>query len=115
MSAECIFCKIVSKEIPTEIIYEDEYVLAFPDISPVAPKHILLIPKKHIAALTEISAQDKGIAGHFMATIPHIAKIAGIDKEGFRAVMNNGKDGGQTVGHLHCHIMGGRYMQWPPG
>ena len=115
MSTDCIFCKIASKAIPTQIIYEDEYVLAFPDISPVAPVHILLIPKKHIEALTQTTPADRDIMGHFMSVIPQVAKVAGIDNDGFRAVINNGKNGGQTVGHLHCHIMGGRYMQWPPG
>ncbi|MBP2653866.1 MAG: Purine nucleoside phosphoramidase [Firmicutes bacterium] len=115
MQHDCIFCKIVNRDIPAKIIYEDEYVIAFPDVSPAAPVHILVIPKRHIPNLTEVSPEDAALMGHIMTTIPKIAAEAGLADNGFRTVINTKDDGGQTVHHLHCHVLGGRFMKWPPG
>lgn len=112
--AECIFCKIANKEIDTKFIFEDEKVVAFRDMNPQAPQHILIIPKKHFANIVEVD--DKELAGHIFAeVVPQVAKIVGVEESGFRLVVNTGKDGGQTVGHLHIHLLGGRKMKWPPG
>lgn len=115
MQQDCIFCKIAAKEIPVKAIYEDEYLIAFPDINPAAPVHALVIPKKHIANLLEITGDDIPLISHIMATIPKIASILGLADDGFRIVINTKDNGGQTVHHLHWHILGGRFMTWPPG
>jgi histidine triad (HIT) family protein len=115
MPQECIFCKISAKEIPATVIYEDEHVIAFPDIKPAAPIHVLLIPKKHIANLLELASEDEALMGHVLATIPKIATQLGLADDGFRLVVNTKDNGGQTVHHLHWHILGGRFMTWPPG
>ena len=115
MPQKCIFCKISAKEIPVTAIYEDEHIIVFPDISPVAPVHVLIIPKKHIANLLEISSEDIMLMGHVLATIPKIATELDLDKDGFRLVVNTKENGGQTVPHLHWHMLGGRIMNWPPG
>lgn len=115
MHNDCIFCKIAAKEIPVEACYEDEQLIAFPDVNPAAPVHILLIPKKHIANLLELTAEDSGLFCHLMETVPKIAKNAGLGEDGFRVVINTKDNGGQTVYHLHIHILGGRFMTWPPG
>lgn len=113
---DCIFCKIANKEIPAKFVYEDEMVMAFHDISPEAPVHILVIPKKHIASLLEVTNEDSQLVLNIMTNvIPRIAKDQGIDEKGFRLVANTKEDGGQTVDHLHFHILGGRSMNWPPG
>ena len=111
-NSDCIFCKIANKEIPTNIIFENEYCLAFPDIKPVSPVHILVIPKTHIKNLWE--ATDKELLGNLLLTAKEIAKQNNLH-EGFRTVINTGDNGGQTVYHLHIHIMGGRFHKWPPG
>jgi histidine triad (HIT) family protein len=110
-----IFKKIIDREIPADIVYEDELCLAFRDINPQAPIHILLIPKKEIRSLADASADDQNILGHLMLTAGAIAHQEGIAESGFRVVVNTRDDGGQTVDHLHLHIVGGRRMQWPPG
>jgi histidine triad (HIT) family protein len=115
MQQECIFCKIAAKEIPVQAVYEDDELIAFPDINPVAPVHLLVIPKKHIANILEISSEDTALLGHVMAAIPKIAAIAGLAEDGFRTIINTKDNGGQTVHHLHFHILGGRFMSWPPG
>lgn len=113
---DCIFCKIANKEIPAKFVYEDEMVMVFHDISPEAPVHILVIPKKHIASLLEVTNEDSQLMVNIMTNvIPRIAKDQGIDEKGFRLVANTKEDGGQTVDHLHFHILGGRSMNWPPG
>ena len=113
--ADCIFCKIAAKEIPSTVVYEDEQVLAFKDLEPQAPFHALVIPKKHVESVGALTAADKELAGHILCeVIPRIAKENELDK-GFRVVANTGDDGGQTVKHLHFHVLGGRSMQWPPG
>jgi len=115
MPQECIFCKISAKEIPVTAVYEDEHIIAFPDIQPAAPVHVLIIPKKHIANLLEISSEDIMLMGHVLATIPKIATKLGLAEDGFRLVVNTKENGGQTVPHLHWHMLGGRFMTWPPG
>ncbi|MEN2994994.1 MAG: histidine triad nucleotide-binding protein [Thermodesulfovibrio sp.] len=111
----CIFCKIVKKEIPSKIVYEDNTVLAFEDIAPQAPVHILVIPKKHYSNLLEINEDDKELIGHIFIVIKEIAKQKAVDERGFRVVVNCNSQGGQTVYHLHFHILAGRQMHWPPG
>jgi histidine triad (HIT) family protein len=109
-----IFQKIIDREIPADIVYEDELCLAFRDINPQAPVHILLIPKQPIPMLSSAQPEDQQLLGHLMLTAPQIAKAQGLT-DGFRLVVNTGVGGGQTVFHLHLHILGGRPMQWPPG
>lgn len=111
----CIFCKIIKGEIPCDKVYEDDKVLAFNDINPAAPVHFLVIPKKHIASVMDLQEDDYSLLQHIMKIIVKIAKEMGVDEKGFRIVNNIGKDGGQTVQHLHFHILGGRLLQWPPG
>lgn len=110
----CIFCKIINEEIPAEIIYEDEKILAFKDLNPQAPVHVLFIPKKHIKNVDSISKEDTDLIGHIYYTIGQLFKDLGLD-QGYRVVVNNGSQGGQTVDHLHYHLLGGRSLQWPPG
>lgn len=115
MQQDCIFCKIVNQEIPAKIIYEDEHIIAFPDMKPAAPVHILVVPKRHISHLMETCCDDIALLGHVMVTIPKIAKELGLDEDGFRTVVNTKDNGGQTVYHIHWHVLGGRFMTWPPG
>lgn len=112
---ECIFCKIINGEIPCSIIYENDKILAFNDINPVAPVHILIIPKQHIESAQNISVDNADITAEIFLAASKIAKDKGIDKTGYRIVTNIGVDGGQTVQHLHYHLLGGRSLQWPPG
>lgn len=114
-SSETIFSKIIRKEIPARIAYEDELCLAFHDISPQAPVHVLLIPKTPIRSMAEISTGDAALLGHMMSVVPRIVDKLGIKETGFRVVANTNGDGGQTVFHLHFHILGGRSLGWPPG
>lgn len=109
-----IFSKIISREIPADIVYEDNLALAFKDVNPQAPVHILVIPKQAIAQLSDVDAQDHALMGHLLLTAKRVAEQAGLDN-GYRVVINCGDDGGQTVYHLHLHILGGRSMSWPPG
>ncbi len=111
----CLFCKIVKKEIPAKIIYEDERVLAFEDVNPQAPAHSLVIPKKHISTSLDITAEDNELIGHMFQTANKIAQDKNIAGSGFRLVMNCNSDAGQTVFHIHLHLLGGRIMHWPPG
>ncbi|MBR1397849.1 MAG: histidine triad nucleotide-binding protein [Selenomonadaceae bacterium] len=114
--SDCIFCKIASKEAKSNVVYEDDTVIAFRDLDPKAPEHILIIPKKHIDSLNELDNSDKELASHILVdVIPKVARDLSIDKSGFRIVVNTGDDGGQTVNHLHFHMLGGRTMTWPPG
>ena len=107
---DCIFCKIISKEIPSNIVYESEDILAFRDINPVAPTHILVIPKKHIKSLVNLRSEDELLIGKIYTVINKIAKEEGISENGFRVVVNCGEDGGQEVEHLHFHIIGGKKL-----
>jgi histidine triad (HIT) family protein len=113
--AECLFCKIVNRQIPGAIVYEDEQVIAFNDINPQAPTHVLLIPKRHIASLNDLAPGDDQIIGELARRAAAIAKSRGIDGSGYRTVFNTNRDAGQTVFHVHLHLLGGRSMQWPPG
>lgn len=110
---DCVFCKIANGEIPTEAIYEDDHIIAFNDLDPQAPIHVLVIPKKHITSLARLDEGDGGLMGHIMLKIAEIAADMGL--EGYRVVTNIGEDGGQSVPHLHFHVLGGRSLQWPPG
>ena len=111
----CIFCQIVNKQIPSEIIHEDDLSVAFKDINPKAPVHVLVIPKKHIRSLVEAEDDDKEIIGHLLLVAKDIANSLGIGSKGFRTVLNSGLESGQSVWHIHFHLMGGRKMSWPPG
>jgi histidine triad (HIT) family protein len=114
MSADCLFCKIVVGTIPARKIYEDELCLCFADIHPQAPTHVLLIPKEHITSQAHSEEEHAPLLGHLMAKAAEIARGAGLSR-GYRVVINTGPDGGQTVDHLHLHVLGGRPMGWPPG
>ena len=111
---DTIFSKIIRREIPANIVYEDDLCLAFTDINPQAPTHILVIPKKPIPKLEEAEESDQNLLGHLLVTVKKVAKEANLTN-GYRVVINNGEDGGQTVDHLHLHILGGRFLSWPPG
>ncbi len=112
--SDTIFGKIIRREIPANIVYEDDLALAFKDINPQAPTHILVIPKKPIRRLSDATPEDQSLLGHLLLTVQKVAVEAGLNN-GYRVVMNNGHDGGQTVDHLHFHILGDRQMKWPPG
>jgi histidine triad (HIT) family protein len=114
MSPDCLFCKIVSGAIPASRVYEDELCIGFPDINPQAPTHILVIPKQHVASHARLPAKDEALMGHLMAATAEIARTNKLEN-GYRIVVNTGDDGGQTVHHLHLHLLGGRSMKWPPG
>ena len=112
---DCIFCKIAAGEIPAQKVFEDDSVIAFKDLSPKAPVHVLIVPKKHIQSVAAFTADDKDLAAHiFVDVVPKLAAELNV-ADGFRLVMNTGDDGGQTVNHLHVHLLGGRKMTWPPG
>ena len=110
-----LFEKIIAREIPADIVYEDDLVLAFNDINPQAPTHVLVIPKKPIPRIAEAEPEDHQVLGHLLLKTKEIAADLGLHENGFRLVINNGKDAGESVPHLHLHILGGRTMQWPPG
>lgn len=111
----CIFCKIAAGEIPAEIVYEDEQVLAFRDLNPQAPLHVLVIPRKHIATLNDLTAEDEALVGRMYLAARQVAEQAGLATRGYRTVMNCNSEAGQSVYHIHLHVLGGRSMQWPPG
>lgn len=113
MSGDCIFCKIANKDIKSSIVYEDDNIIAFDDINPQAPVHVLVVPKKHISNIMELS--DYSVLEGVFRGIQKVAELKNIDKEGFRVVVNHLQKGGQTVFHLHFHVLGGRQMMWPPG
>jgi len=111
----CIFCKIAAGDIPSEFVYEDDQVLAFRDLNPQAPLHVLVIPRKHIATLNDLTPEDEQLVGRMYRAARQVAKDAGLDERGYRTVMNCNSEGGQSVYHIHLHVLGGRAMQWPPG
>lgn len=113
--SKTIFEKIITREIPAQIVYEDDLVLAFRDITPQAPTHILIVPKKPIPRIAEAGPEDHKLLGHLLLKAAEVAEKAGLKAAGYRLVINNGPDGGESVPHLHCHILGGRKLQWPPG
>ena len=110
-----IFTKIIEREIPADIVYEDELALAFRDINPQAPTHILVIPKRPIARITDVEPDDEALLGHLITVCREIAEAEGVAESGFRLVVNNGRDGGQEVEHIHVHLLAGRRLSWPPG
>lgn len=112
---DCLFCKIASGDIPADILYQDDDVLAFRDLSPQAPTHFLVIPKNHISTLNDLTDQDAPLIGKMFLAAKTIAKQEGMADSGYRTVMNCNSDGGQTVFHIHLHVLGGRGMSWPPG
>ncbi|MBM3830645.1 MAG: histidine triad nucleotide-binding protein [Verrucomicrobia bacterium] len=112
--SKTLFERIAAKEIPANLIYEDEHVIAFRDIHPQAPAHILIVPRKPIPRIAEAAPADHAVLGHLLLKAAEVAKLAGLTN-GYRLVINNGPDGGESVPHLHCHILGGRAMSWPPG
>jgi len=112
---DCIFCKIAAGDIPADIVYQDEHVVAFRDLGPQAPTHVLVIPKRHIATLNDLTEADAELVGRMYLAAKEVARIDGIAEAGYRTVMNCNAAGGQTVFHLHLHLLGGRQMTWPPG
>jgi histidine triad (HIT) family protein len=112
---DCLFCKIRDGEIPCDIIYEDEHVLAFFDVNPQAPLHLLIIPRKHIATVNDISADDEPVMGRMFAAAKIIAAQQGVSADGYRLVVNCNRKAGQSVFHIHMHLLAGRAMNWPPG
>ncbi|MFP5441320.1 MAG: histidine triad nucleotide-binding protein [Gammaproteobacteria bacterium] len=112
---DCLFCKMAAGQIKPDVVYEDEQVLVFRDIAPQAPVHVLLIPKKHVANIDALTAGDAALAGHILLTAGRVARQLGIADSGFRLASNCNAQGGQTVYHLHFHLLGGRQMTWPPG
>ena len=110
-----IFSKIIAREIPARIAYEDDLCLAFHDVTPQAPVHILVVPKREIPRVAATTTADEALLGHLIFVGQAVARQEGLDKSGFRLVINNGPDGGESVAHLHVHVLGGRPMQWPPG
>jgi|SRR3954465_10779308 histidine triad (HIT) family protein len=113
--AKTLFEKIAAREIPARIVYEDDLVLAFHDVKPQAPTHVLIVPKKAITRVSEATPEDHKVLGHLLLKAAEIAKQLGLDQSGYRLVFNNGPDAGEAVPHLHCHILGGRKLGWPPG
>jgi histidine triad (HIT) family protein len=113
--AECLFCRIINHEINATIVYEDEHVVAFNDINPQGPTHVLVVPRRHIASLNDLAPDDDQIVGEMVRRGAAIAKQRGISSGGFRTVFNTNRDAGQTVFHIHLHVIGGRTLHWPPG
>jgi histidine triad (HIT) family protein len=111
----CLFCKIAKKEIPAKVLFEDDDLLAFSDIKPVAPTHALIIPKRHVESLNHATVEDERLLGKMLLAARRVAKEAGVDQTGWRAVVNSGPNAGQSVFHVHVHVLGGRAMEWPPG
>ena len=113
--SKTLFERIIARELPATIVYEDDKVLAFRDIKPVAPTHVLIIPKQPIPRIAEAKTEDEQLIGYLMVKAAQVAHQLGLTKTGFRLVFNNGPDAGEAVPHLHCHIIGGRHLGWPPG
>ena len=114
-NADCLFCKILAGEIPSTEVYSDERCYAFDDVNPQAPTHTLIIPREHIAHLNELTSDHEAVMGHLMVVASEVAKRKGLQEDGYRLVMNAGEHGGQSVYHLHLHVLGGRQLSWPPG
>lgn len=110
-----VFEKIIARQIPARIVYEDDQVIAFHDVQPQAPTHVLIVPKKVIPRIAEASAEDQALLGHLLLVAGQVARTLGVREDGFRLVINNGRNGGESVPHLHCHLLGGRSLHWPPG
>ena len=113
--SECLFCRIVAGDLPASIVFQDERLIAFEDINPQAPTHLLIVPRRHVATLNELTAEDDGLVGEIIRRAAAIAKDRGIAEGGFRTVFNCNAGAGQTVFHIHLHLLGGRPLEWPPG
>ena len=113
--SECLFCRVAAHELPAQILYEDEQCVAFRDIHPQAPAHLLVIPRKHIISLNDDLGNDKELLGHLLTIASRMAKEQGVDGSGYRIVINTNREAGQSVFHLHVHVLGGRMLGWPPG
>ena len=113
--SDCLFCRIINKELPASIVFEDDTILAFNDINPQAPTHVLVLPKRHIATLNDLGAADDSLVGEIVRRAAAIAAERGLAAGGYRTVFNTNRDAGQTVFHIHLHLVGGRHMGWPPG
>ena len=113
--SDCLFCKIVKQAIPAKVVHEDDRSLAFDDINPQAPVHTLIIPKQHVSAVQDCVDQGRDLLAHLLAVCTKVAKEKGLSESGYRIVTNTGRDAGQTVFHLHFHVLGGRHLSWPPG
>ncbi len=113
--SDCLFCKIVEKKIPAKLVHEDEHTVAFDDINPQAPVHTLIVPKRHVVSVQDLGESDQMLLARLLLTCTKVANDKGLAAQGFRVVANTGRDGGQTVFHLHFHVLGGRHMSWPPG
>jgi histidine triad (HIT) family protein len=113
--SKTLFEKIIAREVPAAIIYEDDLVVAFRDIKPQAPTHVLIVPRKPITRIAEATPEDQRVLGHLLLKAAEVANKLGLTQSGFRLVFNNGPDAGEAVPHLHCHMLGGRHMSWPPG
>jgi histidine triad (HIT) family protein len=113
--SDCIFCRIASRAIPAKIVYEDDKAIAFEDVNPQAPVHVLVVPRRHVESLSQAADGEAALLGHLLQTCSKIAQEKGIAESGYRVVANTGREGGQTVFHLHFHLLGGRQMHWPPG
>lgn len=115
MTDDCLFCKIIAGEIPSDTVHEDDLVVAFNDINPVAPVHQLIIPRRHIPSAAQLAESDGALLGRLLTVAAELAERAGVTGTGYRIVTNVGRDGGQSVDHLHFHLLGGRRLTWPPG
>ena len=113
--SECLFCKIAEKKIPAKLVQEDEHTVAFDDINPQAPVHTLVIPKRHVTAVHDLGLEDEALLARLLMSCAKVAALKGLRSSGYRVVTNTGRDAGQTVFHLHFHVLGGRHMTWPPG
>ncbi len=115
MNSDCLFCRIVAGEIPATRLHEDEEVIAIRDVAPQAPTHVLVLPRRHVRSLADLTDGDAPLVGHLVTVATRLARAEGVDAAGYRIVANVGREGGQTVAHLHLHLLGGRPMTWPPG
>lgn len=115
MGRDCLFCRIINRELPATIVHEDEHAIAIEDINPQAPTHLLVLPRKHIAGLNDVGPDDAALVGHLHVVAAALARQRGIAATGYRTVFNTGQGAGQSVFHLHLHLLGGRGMRWPPG
>jgi histidine triad (HIT) family protein len=114
-ATDCLFCKIAAREIPADIVHETDHVVAFRDVNPQAPTHILLIPKEHLQSVAAVTDDQAGLLAEIVQAAAHLARAEGVDESGWRLVTNVGPDAGQSVSHMHFHLLGGRRMEWPPG
>ena len=114
MATDCLFCRIIAGKVPANLVYEDGSCVAFADINPMARTHMLIVPREHVESMAELQPKHTPLVGHLMATAAEMARRERLER-GYRIVVNTGKEGGQTIDHLHLHLLGGRYMDWPPG